>query len=195
VDAGRFDALLRTLSAVPTRRAALRALAGATVAALGHAALGHAAGREVTGELVTECSPNGTRCGRISDLSCCSGRCVRKRGTRKKVCKQAPEQGICDIKFDACVGETGSTKDCGTLGGDDCKCTITASGYSRCTDFAAGSLNCMACTTDRECVDYAEENLHPRANTWKCISCTECPGTGAACAASCPTPCQPGGAC
>lgn len=35
------------------------------------------------------CLADGARCGRAGDAPCCSGRCARKRGSRKRVCRRA----------------------------------------------------------------------------------------------------------
>lgn len=34
------------------------------------------------------CLANGARCGRARDAACCSGRCVRQRGSRKRFCRR-----------------------------------------------------------------------------------------------------------
>ena len=187
MDANRFDALTRRLSASGSRRTALRAVAAGVVAA----ALG-LRGPEEAG--AKACSRNRARCGRAGDAPCCSGRCVRKRG--KRLCRPAPGQGICTIEFDRCRAgsDPAQLKDCGAAGGGDCHCTVTIAGYSRCS---SGSLECVHCTSDATCVEWATNNGRPRASTYQCLSCADCSAAGVttACAPSCENPCQPGGAC
>ena len=67
MDATRFDTLTRTMAA-PTRRAALRGLAGVLLGAL--AAASPVARRTTT---VLACDPDGTDCS--NNVSCCSGFC------------------------------------------------------------------------------------------------------------------------
>jgi hypothetical protein len=116
---------------------------------------------------------------------------VRKTGTRKKFCRQAPEQSVCTIKSNGCrdPGDplfkvTHCTTSPGT---ENCYCTVTVDGYSRCSD---ADVRCAACSTDADCVAFAEQQDLPRTATFRCLSCPGCGGT--ACAASCQNPCQPG---
>ena len=83
MDATRFDTLTRTMAA-PTRRAALRGLAGVLLGAL--AAASPVARRTTT---VLACDPDGTDCS--NDISCCSG-----------FCDTAPPVG--DGTFGKCAG-------------------------------------------------------------------------------------------
>ncbi len=91
------DAVARSLVTGTSRRVVMRAVMSAAVA--GALRLGAAPDvRAVT------CAIVGVRCGRAGDSPCCSGRCARKKGTRKKVCHPAPAQGFCTINVDACHG-------------------------------------------------------------------------------------------
>ena len=131
MDPTRFDRLTMILSQRTTRRTALGLLA-----ALGLTGL-------VRQEAAAAC-PSG-RCGRATDLECCSGRCVRKRGTRKRFCRQAPGQGICNIHEAFCG--LGRSINCGT-DPDRCLCQRTTQGYS----FCGGGRVCVDnCETNADC--------------------------------------------
>jgi hypothetical protein len=151
MDPTRFDRLTMTLSQPRTRRTALGLLA-----ALGLTGL-------VRQEAAAACQGGTGRCGRATDLECCSGRCVRKRGTRKKFCRQAPGQGICDIHQDLCG--LGRSISCGA-DADRCVCQRTTQGYS----FCAGGRICVAqCETNADCEKRAGGHRGDR-----CIVAPEC---------------------
>jgi hypothetical protein len=92
MDTEQFDRFAVTLSRRTPRRAFLNLLA-----ALGLTGL---AAREAAAEDV--CLGNGEQCGHATDPACCSGLCKRKHGSRKKVCKVAPDQGTCDVDHNDC---------------------------------------------------------------------------------------------
>ena len=167
MDGNRFDDATRALAAAGTtsRRQALRLLAGS--------ALGGVLVLLGRGEAAAACQANGTRC--KEGKQCCSGRCVRKPGTDKKVCRRAIGQSICTIENDSC----GATqKDCAEPGsGDSCLCYVTTRGVSVC----ASSASTRTCSTDLEC---AEEFDVPGA---RCIRCAF-NATGRACALPCLRP-------
>jgi hypothetical protein len=167
VDSKRFDGLCRALGTETSRRSVLGGLG-----ALGLTAL-------VREEVLAACADNGTRCGREGDLACCSGRCVRKRGTRQKFCREAPGQGICTVEFNSCSNSPSLT--CGVRGpGLSCFCYVTSRGYSYC----GGAALCFTCETDTDCEKWSEGQRGDR-----CVECTHCPTTSnRACARKCPEP-------
>jgi hypothetical protein len=162
----RFDRLVLALTQSRTRRSLLGLLG-----ALGLTAL-------VRDEVLAACAANGTRCGRVGDLACCSGRCVRKSGTNKKFCRAAPGQGICTIESNSC----GGTVTLCTGGGISCECYVTSRGFSFC-----GAIGgpCFACETDAAC----ERRVGGQPGD-RCVPCASC-GTGnnnRACVSKCPNP-------
>jgi hypothetical protein len=154
-----FDRLTLALSTTGSRRIALRALLSAT-------ALSVAGGQRVNAQA---CTPNGQRCGRPTDLQCCSGLCKRKQGSQKKYCRKADHQGTCDIEQDGCLGGV-------TCNGNvQCNCFVTTTGRS----FCGGSLSCTACTSDAECKPVMGKGS-------KCVQCAAiCSGIDTFCAAPC----------
>jgi hypothetical protein len=163
----RVDRLAMILSQRTTRRTALGLLA-----ALGLTGL-------VREAAAAACQGGtGGRCGRPTDLACCSGRCVRKRGTRKKVCRKAPSQGICTIQQDVC---TSGSPNCAT-GADRCLCRVTTQGHS----FCAGGHVCVTCETNADC-----ETRDGGRRGHRCTACAACPDSnGRACAFPCQHPAQ-----
>jgi hypothetical protein len=167
MDPTRFDRLTMILSHRRTRRTVLGLLA-----ALGLTGL-------VRQEVAAACQGGtGGRCGRATDLECCSGRCVRKRGTRKRYCRQAPGQGICTIHQDRCQS-LGSTN-C-AAGADRCLCHWTTQGYS----FCGGGYVCVdQCETNADC-----EKRDGGHRGDRCVAAPGCcPGSSRACARPCPNP-------
>ena len=159
MDANRFDALTRTMTATGSRRWALRALA-ATAASGALALLGvRGAG--------AACRANGTRC--TSGAACCSGLCKKNRRTGKKECRRAPGQGTCTVEQNICTGAS-------SCNGADCVCFVTAAGRSLCADVAAGLdivTACGECTGGKVCVRGGGSN---------------CPGVAFACVTPCAPP-------
>jgi hypothetical protein len=177
MDPHAFDRLARTLFAAGSRRAALGALLAATGTALG-LTRGHrvaAQGCSPGGEC---CKANGRGC--HTGDNCCSGRCVRRRG--KKICKQAGNQGLCEVGDDAC---TGTTFFCGTASDSgDCVCFATTKGHSFCGNNSEIQPGNCDCTSGKEC----ERRLGKGA---KCVrvgaDCEgACPGATTGCMAPCP---------
>ena len=156
----RFDRLAITVGQRATRRAMV-----SLIAALGLAGL-------VREEVAAACLDNDQRCGGTRG-TCCSGRCVRKSGTRKKFCKPAAGQGTCTVEQDRCVTFTGTCN-----GNADCSCAITRRGQS----FCRGIGLCTRCKGDAKCVRLMGSGS-------KCVRCPTC-GGGAldtSCSRPCPT--------
>jgi hypothetical protein len=167
MDPARFDRLTQTLSTAGSRRAVLAAV-GITFAL----AQGQSASADPT------CAANGARCGRETDLPCCSGWCKRKRGSHTKVCRQADHEGVCTVEENICGG---NVIRCGDTvagpSGPSCDCYVTTTGRSFCGE-EAKSETCD-CTSDRAC----EQQVGKGA---KCVndSCSSC-----AQSTICATPC------
>ena len=94
MDDRRFDRLARTLAAGDTRRAALRLLGGAALAA-GLARLGLAADEAAADDRDASCRGSCDRC--TGDGQCCSGRC------REGACRCKP-RGACKVDRACCSG-------------------------------------------------------------------------------------------
>jgi hypothetical protein len=160
MDTARFDRFTVTFARRGTRRAAL-----ALLSAIGLSAL-------LVEEARAACASNGTRCGRPTDLACCSGRCVRKQGTHKKFCRPVRGQGTCTVEHNNCG--TGGT-DCNS--NPNCACYVTTRGWSVCGD--GSQLSCATCEQDTDC----------KGVTGKGSRCVPCPGTcgsGTLCVHPCP---------
>ena len=171
MDPTRFDRLTMMLSQRSTRRTALGLLA-----ALGLTGL-------VREEAAAACQGGTGRCGRATDLECCSGRCVRKRGTRKRFCRPAPDQGICTINQNVCESVAGTLCSSEDFG---CACRRTTQGYS----FCGGGSNCFNCETDADC----EKRVggHRGDRCVQCSSNLNCASTnGRACTFPCAAPTTP----
>jgi hypothetical protein len=164
MDPIRFDRLTMILSHRSTRRTALGLLA-----ALGLTGL--------VREEAAACSGNTTRCGRATDLECCSGRCVRKRGTRKRYCRQAPDQGICTINQNVCQSAASTLCSSVDIG---CQCRRTTQGYS----FCGGGSTCFNCETDADC----EKRVGGHGGD-RCVQCSGCTSSnGRSCTFPCAVP-------
>jgi hypothetical protein len=176
MDPTRFDRLARTLSAAGSRRVALRALlAGAT------AALGLAGGQRVSAQ---SCAASGERCGRSTDLPCCSGWCKRKHGSRKKFCRQADDQGVCTVDQNICGT---SSFPCGFDDrGNICVCFLTTTGRSFCGLGGISADDCD-CTSDKACVT----RLGAGAKCVQANAACGCATSTTACLGPCPKPDQP----
>jgi hypothetical protein len=167
MDTAQFDRIAVALSRRMPRRSLLSLLA-----ALGLGGL-------VAGDVAADdvCLADGERCGGATDLPCCSGWCKRKPGSRKKVCKAAPDQGTCTVAQNDCGGS-------GSCNGDPkCACYVTTRGASFCGAGVGTGLNwdCVVCERDRDC-----EKVTGKGS--RCIPCAATcqPGLNL-CAQPCPT--------
>jgi hypothetical protein len=166
MDAERFDALTRSLSAPSgSRRRLLTGVAGLVLGSLA-ATLG------LTPAEATHfgCRHVGERCKR--DRQCCSSRC------KGRTC-QAHHTDTCV----AAPADSGLCNNAATCANDNCFCATTTGGAGYCSN---GSFGCVdpPCTTDRDC---------ERATGIKGAACIECSPTsvcsttgGRSCATPCP---------
>jgi hypothetical protein len=148
VDAKRFDHMTKALTRGRDRRTVLSRTGGvlaSVLVLLGAPGLLRPAVRDVAAQ--TTCLVFGSRCGREFDPPCCSGRCVRKRGTNKKFCrrpKDCPETRcknhmVCGVKSVHCdVGP-----------GTGCSCVLSVEGCRACID---ENVCGPGCTSSAECV-------------------------------------------
>lgn len=175
MDAQSFDDLARG-TAGPTRRVTLRLLAGAALAPLWPAASGDVLA------VTSTCAFEGSRCGRASDLPCCSGICKRKKHSRKRVCQVAPHQGICTVLENRC---TGDSTVCGEGASGNCRCYVSTNGVSVCGNDQYFCPAGESCVRDADC-------LNVTGNGSYCVqSGVECGDPGTDCAVSfCATPCS-----
>ena len=174
MDAERFDDLTRRLATAASRRRLLKGMAAGLVAG----ALGGRGGPAAAQDVCT-LKANGERC--AGGGECCSGRCVRKRGTNKKFCRRAPGQGICTVANDICVSGTPHCNAAGSA--TTCLCYVTSRGWSFCgADFDLPE-DCFACANDADC-----EERDGGLPGDRCVRCLDnCPLTGdRACARPCP---------
>lgn len=180
MDGHRFDGFTRWLIASGSRRAALRAVAAGLLAG----SLGWRGEPAAASHVVCALKANGERCTRGGE--CCSGRCARKRGSRKKFCRQAPEQGICTVVEDACV----SSEDCNAPGTPQCMCFVTESGFSFCGRFPEQiPERCFICDSDADCERREGGQKGDRCVRCEGTFCSESPGnTGTVCISLCPNP-------
>ena len=137
MDANRFDALTRTLTAAGSRRRALRGLAAVAVVAV--------AARLGSGETAanhTGCGHTGTGCRRGGH--CCSGVCKGSRG--KKTCR-CPQRVCCQCALPP-VGEA----DCGFLAaGQTCDQRCAALGGIPVSSIAPGAGHTSTCSATGQC--------------------------------------------
>ena len=171
MDPQRFDRLAITLTHARTRRSLLGLLG-----ALGLTALANAEARAT--HTPGDCRHNGVRC--TAGTQCCSGRCVRKPGTTKNFCRQAPSQGICTIESNVCADGGGGA--CGDAGaGSACSCFVTTRGHS----FCGGVGRCFACKADTQC-----ENREGGQRGDRCVQGPDCCGStnNRVCVPKCPNP-------
>src|SRR5215213_2217254 len=104
----------------------------------------------VASDVAAACLKNGQRCGGARG-TCCSGLCKHKRGTHKKFCRQAANQGECTVEENEC---NGGSLSCGTNNdGGNCVCYETTTGRSFCgaQSGVANPVHCD-CTSDTQCV-------------------------------------------
>jgi hypothetical protein len=143
MEAKRFDTLTRVWSASASRRAAVRFLGvpilGSVFTLLGMPAV-------MATQTLGDCLHNGVRCTVGTD--CCSGWCKRKRGSRKKFCRAAPDQSICTIESNVCAT---SGDDCDAAGIASCTCYVTSRGFSFCGQ--TEPFTCFDCRNDADCAD------------------------------------------
>lgn len=147
MDAGRFDAVVRALSAASSRRGAL----GLAVA-LAASAKGSARKRKKN----PKPSRNGFGCVDVGgfcfgkDALCCSGRCNGKKPQTGKTDKRrcaAHDASTCQAGDDACnVAIVASATPLGNPGGE---CLKTTGNAPYCT---AATVSCRQCRKDDDCV-------------------------------------------
>jgi hypothetical protein len=110
---------------------------------------------------------------------------VRKGETNQKFCRAAPDQGICTIEGDFCVGLETSCAD-GT--GTPCQCLITSRGHSFCASFNS-DVTCVPCKTNAECEKLIVDGQRVGKKGDRCLQCAACTLSGGrACAHTCPNP-------
>jgi hypothetical protein len=172
VDHQRIDAIIRSLSHMPSRRALVRGLLGTTLG-VGSAKLpapGEAKKKPKRKKKATcddfVCRRVGQSC--ISVSQCCSGICEGESGQR--TC-QAHGTGTCDQ--DAPGVCAGSAETCN--GRDACACFRTVAGSIFCAETNVIGDDCADCVTDADC-----EALGYVAGS-ACVPYTE-----GACAGTCP---------
>jgi hypothetical protein len=177
MDPTRFDRLALAVDRRGTRRATLGLLAALGITGL------------VREDAAAVCLPDGERCGGDRE-TCCSGYCKKKGGSRKKFCRQAPDQGICTIEDDFFTGNDTSCDD-GT--GTPCLCMVTSRGYAFCASFNS-DVACFNCKTNADC----EKRTGPQPGQPgdRCIQTVvgsvDCADTNnRACAHKCPDPATP----
>ena len=174
MDTEQFDRFAVALSRRTPRRSFLSLLT-----ALGFTGL---LARDVMA--VGECLAEGEHCGPATDATCCSGWCKRKRNSRKKVCKAAPDQGTCIVTVDFCANNGGVLCDSGSR---SCLCYVSSRGYAVC---AQSPGECYACETDADCAQRSGVG-QPGDH---CIQCADCAIAGTnnrACMRACPDPATP----
>jgi len=171
MDAEHFDRFVVTVGQRMPRRSVLGLLG----------AFGLAGFRSA--EAVGACAVNGIRCGRAGDRPCCSGRCVRKRGTHKRFCRRVPGQSICTILSNSCASTNPNIINCDeTAGVNRCQCYVTSAGFSFCGRVPDA---CFACETNTDC-----EKRGAGSPGARCVACEHCGGltNNRACVAPCPNP-------
>ena len=171
MDPTRFDRLTRTLSTAGSRRAALRALLAGTTAVLGLAGA-----QRTAAQLDCTLKATGARC--QSGAECCSGWCKRKRGSRKKFCRLADQQGVCNVENNYCGS---SSFPCGfDDSGNICLCFVTTTGRSFCGLGGIAAQDC-GCTSDKACEPLGAGAKCVQAN----VACG-CASSTSACLRPCP---------
>jgi hypothetical protein len=135
MDAERFDALTRTVTATASRRRALRGLVGGVLGGVAGSL-----GLRETAAVHQTCALRHARARCRRGNQCCSGICRRRR------CR-CPQGGYC-------AGGGGSVSACGPEIRDDCFCVVSTAGPTRCAlflDFVCPASK--ACDTDGQCDD------------------------------------------
>ena len=167
MDGRRFDGFTRGLASATGRRQVIKGIAGSAVAG----ALALVGLREAAADHGL-CRHDGERC--VTGSECCSGRCVKKKGTTKRFCRPAPGQGTCTTEQDACRGTSAICNN-----DPNCNCQVRRNGFSVCAKKGA----CAPCVTDQDCRD--TPGFGPKA---MCVRCQVCPAEGyTGCADPCPT--------
>lgn len=168
MDANRFDAIVRALSAVFSRRGAI-ATGAATLAAVTGA--GAAKKRKKPQLNAFGCVDVGGLCFGKGGL-CCSGICAGKKPKKGKKDKRrcaAHDASTCLAGDDACnVAIVACTTANGNPGGE---CLRTTGAASYCT---AAEISCRQCTRDDDCV----------AACGAGAACVLCDGAGIGCFAN-----------
>ena len=168
MDAAHFDQLILRLTRARNRRSLLSLLAAMGLTGL------------LARDVAAACRKNGRRC--TTGLACCSGRCVRKRGTNTRFCRQAPDQGTCTTEADACVAVAAA---CDSGGIGNCACWVTHQGYSVCANNFFDE--CVACESHADCEQRAGGQVGDR-----CVRCRNCSATSDwGCVRKCPDPAWP----
>jgi hypothetical protein len=164
MEAERFDRMTKALTTRRDRRTVLRRTGGrglaSVLALLGAPGLRGLAVRDVAAQ--TTCLVYGSRCGRATDPPCCSGRCQRKPGTHKKVCRKPKDCAQTRCKNYSVVGVR--TVHCDLGPGTGCMCVLTVEGCLACID---ENVCFDACTNSAECVTSLGAGavcLHPDTN-------------------------------
>jgi hypothetical protein len=91
-----------------------------------------------------DCRPVGQSCRR--GRRCCSGRCSRRRGRKRKRCRAVPGQGTCTIRDNVCAGV-----EVGCNGDPTCACYVTTAGTSFCAEDGTACQEGGICTTNAIC--------------------------------------------
>jgi hypothetical protein len=165
MDAERFDRMTKALPRGRDRRTVLRRTGGVLASVLGlpgAPGVTDLAVRDVAAQ--TTCLVFGSRCGRETDPPCCSGRCVRKRGTHKKFCrkpKDCPETrcknySVDGVRFVPC--------DIGP--GTGCMCVLTVEGCRACID---ENVCGPACVSTADCGSFDPGAVCQMANSGDCL--------------------------
>jgi hypothetical protein len=165
MDAERFDQMTKALTRGWDRRTVLRRTGGGVLASvlglLGAPGLTEIAVRDVTAQ--TTCLVFGSPCGRETDPPCCSGRCVRKRGTHKKFCRKPK-----DCPATRCKNRSVYLVhfvDCTPVPGFGCMCVQTVEGCLACID---ENVCGPACTRTTDCASFAPGAVCQRPDSGAC---------------------------
>jgi hypothetical protein len=182
VDRNDFDALTRSLSALPSRRAIVRGFVGAGLGG----ALGRLPQSTVARKRRKKVTLNAFGCVNVGDFcrnadQCCSGICEGKKG--KKRCKGHGAQGCRPgIQDNTCDESGGTDVRCTTSTGDPngvCGTTTGNAGY------CLYSGGCYGCSKDVEC----QALCGPQAACIRCDDCLQDVGVSTSCATPDNVPC------
>jgi hypothetical protein len=171
LDADRFDALTRSLSALASSRR--RLLTGVAGSAVGMVAAALGVPQVEAGHF--GCHHVGRGCRR--DDECCSSRCKGPKG--QKTCRAHGVKGCVRGPVDpnTCESQSGTTCGSGTVA---CGCSNTTGGSAFCTSGpSCFGPSVTPCTHDKEC----EERTGKLGAA--CVECFNCLG-GTGCADPCP---------
>ncbi|MGH2617341.1 MAG: hypothetical protein ACRDJC_19080, partial [Thermomicrobiales bacterium] len=148
MDGSRFESLVLSITACPSRRRLASAFVAGALSAVA-ATLG------LQQEAEAACRHNGARC--RSDTKCCSGNCRKKKGKRR--CRPTPGARGCTI--DTPCDETVPCP--GAPDSVDSFCGITLAGKPYCA--TAAPQECADCASHAECEVLLNQ---PGA---RCVSC------------------------